>query len=255
MFRLDAACLTDIGKVRRNNEDNLLFHKTILEEEHTCMESPLTGSGILLHGRTFAVFDGIGGEANGESASFSAALCARGIFRHSPFIKSKFPDFLKQACYSMNLAVVNRAKSLLCANMGTTLALVCFHGNHAHICNMGDSRIFRLRDNRLEQISQDHTDEPELRKRGISRKPGLTQYLGMDPAEILIEPSIASLELRHGDTFLICSDGLTDMVSNDEIHALLNRDFACEACVKSLVQAALARGGRDNVTVIVCRIQ
>ena len=88
----------------------------------------------------------------------------------------------------------------------------------------------------------------------MRKKAPLTQHLGINPEDFLIEPYIAKGELAAGDQYLLCSDGLTDMLSNLEISCIMSESETAEVCADRLVHAALERGGRDNVTVIVCRV-
>ena len=131
-----------------------------------------------------------------------------------------------------------------------------FHAGQVWICNLGDSRGYLLRGGKLLQISQDHTDAAFMQENGITgRKPYLTQYLGIDPDEMMIEPYIKSYYLQEGDTFLICSDGVTDMVEEQEICRILAHNEDVGDCVDLLIQAALDGGGKDNITAIVVRME
>ena len=95
-----------------------------------------------------------------------------------------------------------------------------------------------------------------LKEQGITgRKPGLTQFLGIEEEEYQIDPQISVTETREGDLYLLCSDGLTDMCSEEEIVEILSRDEAVAACVEELTDRALKHGGRDNITVILCRVE
>ena len=114
----------------------------------------------------------------------------------------------------------------------------------------GDSRAYRLREGEFLQLSKNHVDLREGEKKGP-----LTQHLGIRPDDYLIEPYIAKGELRHGDQYLLCSDGLTDMLTNVEIDGIMSDTITATECAQRLVDAALEKGGRDNVTAIVCRIR
>lgn len=140
--------------------------------------------------------------------------------------------------------------------MGSTAVLlgVCREG--AYVVNVGDSRAFLWRGGALRQLSVDHTDQFLLaRQKEPRRKPRLTQPLGIEPEEMVIESAVAELSARTGDVFLLCSDGLTDMVSENEICGVLRRMSAVKAGTEDLLDLALGRGGRDNVTVILCRLE
>lgn len=132
--------------------------------------------------------------------------------------------------------------------MGTTAAMVVFAGDEAVICNVGDSKIFRFQNNTLKQISHDHVGKPKEGK-----KPPLTQCLGM-PGEKNIIPHIVREDLAENTSYLICSDGLTDMVSYEAIESHLNYDSIADVAGK-LMEEALVNGGRDNITLILCRVE
>ena len=110
------------------------------------------------------------------------------------------------------------------------------------------------RDGELDRISVPHTDEELLRQQGIQRKPGLTQFLGIDTEEMRLEPYVQQMELRDEDQFLLCSDGLTDMVPEVEIHEVLSGKKSVREKVQILMERTLQYGGRDNVTIILCKI-
>ncbi len=251
-FSLEAACLCHTGRVRSSNEDNFFFDGRCLEAENKGMKRPVSGSFPLGPELCFAVFDGMGGENFGEYAAFAAADCMRQcMLRLKDYV---IPEraFLNDLSQRLNLAVVNRARQLCTERMGSTMAVLCFSGDYVYVCNLGDSRAYRLRDGEFLQLSEDHVEHRE----GLARKKApLTQYLGVDPEELLLEPYIAKGALKAGDLYLLCSDGLTDMLSNLEISCILSGSETAQACAESLVRAALERGGRDNVTVIVCRVR
>jgi protein phosphatase len=120
---------------------------------------------------------------------------------------------------------------------------------------LGDSRAYRYRQGEFMQLSVDHTDAAVIKERGITnRRPRLTQYLGIDQQELILEPAISKGEIHKGDWYLLCSDGVTDMLSNFEIADIIHRAKNAEQCVTQIINAALEKGGRDNITAIVCRI-
>ena len=205
-----------------------------------------------LRGEVFvAVMDGMGGESFGECASFAAAESLKSAERRlrSFFVPEK--RFLEDTVQRLNEAVVSKTKELQTDHMGSTLAMLYFTRNQVYSCNLGDSRTFRLRDGEFQQLSRDHV---ERHAHPGEEKARLSQYLGIDPEEYLIEPHIAKGDLKRGDRYLICSDGITDMLSNLEIVGIFLSAEDSEACVQKLIDAALEKGGRDNATAIVCRI-
>ena len=256
IYKLEAACCSNIGKVRANNEDNFFFNGIVLPQENNGQVEPLLIDKILTAPECLAVFDGMGGGDCGEVASYTAANLLKQILSHGPIEGDmSIQSFLTGVCGSLNNAVCTKQAELDTHRMGSTAAILSFSNGYITACNIGDSRIFGLRADRFIQISTDHTDEAFLKERGITgRRPGLTQYLGLNPETVRLDPYIAHDELQPGDRYIICSDGLTDMLENDEIASILKVSATAEDCVKMLVQTALDNGGRDNVTVIVCYI-
>ena len=251
-FRIEAACVCNTGKVRRNNEDNFYFDGHSLPAENRGLDETLLLSSPLRRLIYLAVFDGMGGENFGELASFAAAEGMRGEEKRLRSVREPRAGLLKELCQTLNEAVVSQAKELCTHHMGSTLSILCFSRDSVAVCNLGDSRAYRLRDGVLRQISKDHVEQRPGRS---SHKAPLTQYLGVDPEDYLLEPYLAKGALAAEDQYLLCSDGLTDMLSDGEIAALMTAADSAEHCAEQLVQAALDHGGRDNVTVVVCRIR
>lgn len=139
--------------------------------------------------------------------------------------------------------------------MGSTLAGLYFTGNQVWTVNVGDSRCFLLRDGKLRQISEDQTDEAYMKENGIQgRKPYLTQYMGMNPEEVRVLPYMDCLQTKRGDRFLICSDGVSDMVPVDFLETMIQQTQSTAKCVDAILTAALDAGGKDNITAIVLEI-
>ena len=253
MYFLDCACSSHIGQVRRKNEDNIFFFDCCLEKSHRITERPIRCRLTTCSSRLIAVFDGMGGETCGDEASFTAAQYVKEAFLNSRK-KRDSEALLTQLCHDINIAVFNRAKDMHISRMGSTAAMMYLKGKRATVCNLGDSKVFRLRSGTLEQLSFDHTDAQEIKKRGINRKPRLTQHLGIDPNEMIIEPYVTSFLVKRKDYYLLCSDGLTDMLCNEGIQQIIETSKDVVNCVEQLVQKALDNGGKDNITVIVCKI-
>ena len=251
-FILEAACGSHVGKVRKTNEDNFFFDGRCLEELNMGLEHPVTMEKGL-RGKVFlAVLDGMGGESYGECASYTAAEGLKSAERglRDLFVPEK--RFLEDTVRKLNNAVVAKMKELQTEHMGSTLVMLCFTRNRVYSCNLGDSRAFRLRDGELSQLSRDHVESRPL---SGERKPRLSQFLGINPEECLIEPYIAQGELKREDRYLLCSDGVTDLLTEPEITGILLTAESAEECVRKLIDAALEKGGRDNITAIVCRIR
>lgn len=255
-IQLDCACFSHIGRVRASHEDNFLFAKKTLEIENRGLKKPTVIRCSPSAGDCcFAVFDGMGGEDYGEVASFVAAQEMKNAMgRLSEYIIPA-KRFLEDCCIAMNKTVFDKAQELGTMHMGTTVAALFVTEEEIYSCNLGDSKTFRLRNGEFMQLSCDHTDSKYLKEAGIWRKPLLTQYLGIDPEECRIEPYIAKGRLLRKDRYLICSDGLVDMVSNLEICSILANAESAEKSAAQLIQKALENGGRDNVTVIILNVQ
>lgn len=247
--KIEAACACHRGLIRSKNEDNFLFDGRCMKAENSGLRHSLSASAQLHREQFFAVFDGMGGENFGEYAAFAAAECAADSIKQLEKYVISEKTFLRQLCLDMNRAVVRSARQRLTNHMGSTVAALMFSRNYVYSCNLGDSRCYRLRDNVLLQLSVDHTDSSHI-ARGKPGKAPLSQYLGIDEDEFIIEPYISKGELRVGDIYLICSDGLTDMVPEQEILSLLNQEKSASDCVDALVNAALDRGGKDNICCI-----
>jgi len=250
-FIVDAACLCNTGKVRKNNEDNFFFDGRCLEENNNGLKHPVTMTRSIRKEICVSIFDGMGGENFGECASFAAADAMQYMTRT---LKDYFiPEraFLNRMCQRINDAVVAKQEELLTDRMGSTMVALYFSHNYVYVCNLGDSRAYRLREGEFLQLSEDHV---EKRDGQVRKKAPLTQHLGIRAEDFLIEPYIAKGELQQGDQYLLCSDGLTDMLTNFEIADIMSTTASAEECVQHLVDSALEKGGKDNVTVIVCRI-
>ena len=248
-----AACGCSMGKIRANNEDNFYFNGEILPADNCALSEVLSASAPAEEGFCTAVFDGMGGEQFGELASYAAARRMKERLAAGFWKAPDAEERLDELSIQLNAAVLQRAQELLTRHMGSTLAGLFFRRGRAWAFNLGDSRIYLARDGALRQLSVDHVDSRHLLSG--KGKGSLSQYLGIDAEEFVVEPSICSLEIREGDRFLLCSDGLTDMVSEEDILSILLRTPGAENAVGALIAQALENGGRDNVTVIVCAIR
>ena len=250
-FVLDAACGCHTGKVRKNNEDNFFFDGRCLAVDNNGLRNPVCMTVALRRELVLAVFDGMGGENFGEEASFAAANGLKALVHSLDEYVIPERQFLTDMCDTLNRAVVEKARELGTQRMGSTLVSLFFAGGQVYVCNLGDSRAYRLRDGEFLQLSVDHVEQRDGERLG---KAPLMQHLGIDPEEFLIEPYIAKGTIEYGDRYLLCSDGITDMLSNLEIDAILRTAVPAEECVRRLIDAALEKGGKDNITAIVCRV-
>lgn len=225
---------THVGRIRRNNEDAL----AVIEPE------------------TFVVADGMGGAAAGEVASRLLIDTVKNFLPAVPEPWSE--DILKKAIMKSNAAILRAAKNNSdYQGMGTTATILHMYSGRAYYAHVGDSRLYRLKNNRLEQITQDHSYVEDLVRRGEITadearnhpfKNILTQAVG---AVEDITVDTASFSIEGGEIFLLCTDGLTNMLDDAEIAEILK---ASENPADDLVEAALKSGGVDNVSVIVVRI-
>ena len=250
-YTIQAACGCHIGKIRKNNEDNFFFDGKCLEEINKGLKHPAWMEEKLKNGFCVAVFDGMGGENFGELASYAAARQMQVTERSLKDFLIPEKKYLEQLTRQLNDAVVREQQKMCTDKMGSTMVCLYLSGRYAYVCNVGDSRAYRLRDGEFLQLSCDHVEKRPGRDQ---KKAALTQHLGFGSEEIEIEPYIAKGELKKGDTYLLCSDGLSDMLTNFEITDMMMRCEDAEDCVQKLIDAALRHGGRDNITAIVCKL-
>jgi serine/threonine protein phosphatase PrpC len=227
--------ITDTGRKRRRNED-----------AYVC-EPPL-----------FAIADGMGGAQAGEVASRLAAAALKEGGAETLGGEDRIADLIQEA----NRRVYDRSSTdPNTSGMGTTITVALVENGNVAFGHVGDSRAYLIRDGRMEQVTEDHSLVNELLKSGkLSREEAethpqrsvITRALGTDPD---VDADTFTIEAKSGDVFLLCSDGLTDMVGEREILELveLNRQDI-DAALKSLVKAANRSGGEDNITVVAFEI-
>jgi serine/threonine protein phosphatase PrpC len=228
-MQIDCAACTHVGR-RDNNED-----------AH-CVD-PATG--------VFAVADGMGGYEGGEVAS----RLAIDAFRAQ--IRDRRAD-VAAAVSAADAAVAERKRGRL-ARMGSTLAaLVVVAGERAVVAHVGDSRVYLLRDGALHQLTRDHSLYNEFCASGLAPPDPdafpfpnvITRALGMSGAAA---PDLATYDLRAGDVYLVCSDGLYNPLGEARIAEILARRTPQDACA-TLVSEAFRSGGQDNITAVVARV-
>ena len=252
---LVGAAQTDVGLKRENNEDSFFFNDKL---------------GLYL------VADGMGGAASGEVASKLVAETIAEyvkLYIDQPLESPERYDFFSNALSpraNTLLQAVHLANSLVYdaahkhdtnKGMGSTLAAILIDGEDALVTNVGDSRVFRSQDGRLERLTVDHrlADDPQFH--GVIDPEGtimttlghtLTRGMGVKRE---VKPDLHRLPLQEGDVFLICSDGLTDMVPEEMIAKVLAMRLSPAKKTKDLIELALAGGGRDNVTAVLAEVQ
>ncbi len=223
--------VSNIGLRRKKNQDNLIVNNEILPQIHESIEIK-KGSVFTKEKQIFGVFDGLGGEKEGEVASYIAA---------NTFKENK--KALEDNCMLANRNVCDYMDDNEIDYMGTTAAILSFEDNEIEMLNLGDSKIYRISENTISQISVDHVDIAYGKA-----KPALYQYIGIRPYELLIEPEIKNIKYKENDKYLICSDGLSDMLSEKEIEDIVCKNN--EKVANVLLQEALNKGAKDNITFI-----
>ncbi len=249
---LEIASHTDAGMVRSHNEDSI---------------AAVADKGLVV------LADGMGGYNAGEVASGMATTVLTTELRQ--LLEDHAPDevdpqsgqkaalkMLQQQIAKTNTSIYQAAQSQRqYAGMGTTLVVALFYDNKVMVAHIGDSRLYRMRGDEFNQVSKDHSLLQEQIDAGMltkeqaersSNKNLVTRALGIDPA---VEPEIHEYDTRPGDIYLLCSDGLSDMVSDEDIGMTLKALGAnLNLAAQQLVQMANDNGGRDNVSVILIRI-
>ena len=257
-MNLESSALTHIGLVRTNNEDNYYVNGKCRTNSTLVAEG--YSDDMLRDSYLYAVCDGMGGESYGELASM-IAVKTLAVYQ-STDIRHTIMEYIRRA----NKYICDELAKFGNIKSGTTLALLFIKGNKAVSYNIGDSRIYLKRKRNLYLLSEDHTEAQHLARMGLLNEdeiPGhesnnkLTQYLGILPDEMIIEPYVSQeIKLKKNDMFMICSDGLTDMVSNDEIADIMaQKDLSSAAIAKELAATAQEHGGKDNTTVIVIKVR
>jgi PPM family protein phosphatase len=243
---------TDTGKVREHNEDTIAFDSEI---------------GLLV------LADGMGGYNAGEVASGIAVKTIVNLVRESVEREdmrvqdsesgmSRPSIILRDAIHRANKIIYQTAKTQpQCEGMGTTVASALFFDNRIAIAHVGDSRLYRLRDDKFEQVTMDHSLLQELVDRGFysaeeaqraANKNYVTRALGVEPN---VEVEVQEVPVQKGDYYIVCSDGLSDMVEDDDIHLTISTFGAnLDTVAKQLIQLANDNGGRDNVSVVMAHV-
>jgi PPM family protein phosphatase len=234
------AGITDPGLVRSVNQDTYHIDPT---------------------GRFFMVADGMGGHAGGQEASRLAIEAMYGHFERFWESDDSSRDLLEQSFLKANQAILQDQKAHPeRRDMGTTAVAVLFRRDEVWCAHVGDSRLYRLRGAKLEQLTQDHTWIARAVQAGAltpdqarvhPMRHVLAQCLGREEGT---EIEIQKLESRGGDRFMLCSDGLTEELTDPLISNQLKTIRACDMAATALVNSAKERGGRDNITVVIVAI-
>jgi PPM family protein phosphatase len=249
---LQIVSATDPGRVRAHNED--------------CVETRLELGVVVLA-------DGMGGYNAGEVASgMATSLIASGLSTTWTTDALKNLDRsaatalahtrLQDQVAAANTAIFEAAqRDPHCAGMGTTLVVCLFYDNFVTVAHIGDSRLYRMRNDALEQLTRDHSLLQEQIDAGLISKEDarqshnknlVTRALGIDPE---VDAEIHTYDVMEGDIYLLCSDGLNDMIEDDEMQmTLIALRSNLELTAQQLVQAANDAGGRDNISVMLIKV-
>jgi serine/threonine protein phosphatase PrpC len=251
---VEASGQTDVGLVRTNNEDALVIANLTTDQWDAapCSVRHEVGErGVLL-----AVSDGMGGAEAGEVAS---AIVVESLREHLLKPGDATPTAVSSAVKKTNRDVWVAARVSGRKEMGATLAAIIIGADEAHIASVGDSRAYILRENRIRQITKDQSYIAALIDAGYAEedlknspfKNVILQAMGTKPDVVV---ALGKIALRQSDVFLLCSDGLWDKVSNEEIFKTITSTADLAAACVSLIDLAKERGGDDNITVVAARV-
>lgn len=252
-FRLAVAQRTDIGRLRLTNEDALI---SVIPED----EQVLAGKGAL-----FVVADGLGGHEGGEIASKMAVDTITEVYYQAgqDEVGPALQKAIKQANALLYAANEAKAEPEAMADrkhiMGTTCVAAVLLGQTVYVANVGDSRAYILRNGQMRQVSEDHSWVREQILTGLLTEEQarthpknniITRCLGSEPE---VEVDIFSQEVQAGDALILCTDGLSGMVRDDELREIV-QELAPEESVNRLIERANEEGGKDNITAVVVRV-
>lgn len=253
-YKIEASCGCFIGTERENNEDNFFFNQKHLSKINRGLSEPLQYNCSSESAQVFAVFDGMGGEVDGETAAYIASEIFTEEVRKLDFLVITGKQFFANACKKINSAICDYSRKHQCIKTGSTIAAFFAFQDEIFSCNIGDSKIFRLRGGKLMQISKDHTDEQILKDMRISKNPSLLQYLGIPENEMQIEPFITRGEIAAGDIYIACSDGITNAISIQELYNICLHEKTSYNITDKIIDRAKQLGACDNSTLISLKI-
>ena len=244
-MKIKGCVMSMIGKKRENNEDNFYFSNQILKESNSGLEKILEKE---LNTSTFGIFDGMGGLPLGEKASHLGALELQKYCNNT----SNFS--MKEYFLKANERIKNYKNGKV--PLGTTVSIIHFQKNQLEIGNIGDSRIYLLKKDKLIQVSKDHTEKllfDELKIK-LNRKPRLIEYLGLKEEGFKIHPHIKKYSYKGVQKILMCTDGLTDMVEEERIRKTLLEKESIKENMEDLIHLVNQNGGEDNTTIMLFQI-
>lgn len=248
------AGLTDVGLEREKNDDSFIVSDLNLDAPPFSGRIECGSQGVLL-----AVADGMGGHAHGDVASTIAIVELTGAMKR---LGGRNPDRVRRGVEHAHHAVREAAAGRTgFARMGTTLTAVHVDGKRAHIGHVGDSRAYVIRAGKIAQLTSDQTMTEMMIEAGlmdVSERESspwshqLAQAIGQVEKRLTVATS--TLDLREGDVFVLCSDGLTNLVHDQEIESAVRKGGPFEETCRVLVDLANLRGGDDNSTVVMAGV-
>lgn len=255
MDRIQISAVCGVGLKRKNNEDNLCLDRCYLDEAQVDKTSvtPFEYCGEQQIPFHVAVCDGMGGEDAGELASLTVA-------RELSLLPPSPSDADVEMCFERINTILNKEAMLRDARcIGSAVAMLCLSETSVTACNIGDSRIYKIRGGQMSMLSHDHTEVQLYVDNGLlsvdaARKHpmrhALNQYLGM-PDALFSGSFRTETDMKPGDAFLVCSDGLTECVDDCTILSILENG----GNAPELYNEAMKNGGNDNTTAIVLRVK
>lgn len=253
---LSAFGLTDVGVVRKNNEDAFLIAD--LEREETA-DRPWHEAAVSQRGILLAVSDGMGGAAAGEIASaLTVGSLRQWLGEDHQGVGTQV--LIKEAVEEANRNVFDAAQDNERRGMGATLTAVLLRGKMAHIAEVGDSRAYLIRGGRIRQVTRDQSYVQLLVEQGVvtreqaEKSPHRNVILQAMGHRGDIVVALGRLELRGGDTFVLCSDGLSGKVSESEMRDIVESSTDFPEAATRMIAIANERGGEDNITVVLARV-
>lgn len=252
-YTLSGILVSDVGRKRTENQDNFSFGEFVNENKSNSIRLEIQKVTLP---QAYAIMDGMGGEKLGAQASLEAAGffsdIKKDILEVLPKLDIKGRErVFTSLIHSLNEKVCQMALENNVKQSGTTIVSIFFVENRAYIVSVGDSQIFLIRNGEAIRQNELDTMNVTIVENGVEKqiKGGISQFLGMDAIEYELVPHIVDVKLKEGDTFLLCSDGLTDYVSPEEIGAIIH-NASCAKSIDYLLSLAMERGGKDNTTII-----
>lgn len=256
-IRLTVYGRSDVGRVRARNEDAFVIADLMVSQPIHMMDRPVALE-VGARGTLLAVSDGMGGAQAGEVASALTLHALRRGMATGP--ASSAEAALQASVERANQRVFLAASEPGQAGMGATITAVLVHGNRAYVAEVGDSRAYVLRGNRFVQVTHDQSYVQLLIDAGtLSRadaeafpyKNIIAQAIGTKPSVVV---AMTRFTLRRKDRILLCSDGLSGKLADAEIQSVIAAASTLDAACATLVDTALARGGEDNITVVLAEM-